>query len=254
MVLKNYSLIRLIEQTIKQYKLDLSGYNILLPVYSKEYALAPIMANLAGAKNIYSFSQNLEEVNNASFYENQLNLTSNITFIERETPQILSNLDIILYGGEIPCIDGILISALKKECVISILPSNLDFNQTIGINLEECTRKKISVISVNPADKNLSLYRHLANLVTTRCCERGIDVFRSRLLLVSNGELSNCLLSHLKGCGAQVYAAHTDKTQDSSYILKHLAEVDAVIIADYPIESPCVLGNDGFIRIEDILT
>jgi hypothetical protein len=251
--LRNYTLIRLIRQCIRHYKLDLTGYNVLLPVYSDEPALTPIMAGLAGAKRIFVMGQEIEIVNRTAMFENELDLTAHITFLERENPQILSELDILLYGEGIPFIDGVFASNLNKDCIISMLPKNLDFNNTLGINAEECSRRNIKIIGVEPDNKNLSLYKHLAHVVTKRCSEAGVDVLGSKLLLISNGELSDNILSHLKNCGAQVYVAHTDNNQDKSYILKHLEEVDAVIVADYPLMSSLVIGNEGFIRVEDIL-
>ncbi|EKE02371.1 MAG: hypothetical protein ACD_20C00395G0001 [uncultured bacterium] len=251
--LKNYTLIRLIEQSIKQYKLDLSSHNILMPVYSSEPALMPVLASLAGAKNVYVTTRELDAINRTAFYENQLELTSTINFIEKESPQTLSGLDIVLVGEGVSYIDSKFVSALKKECIISILPQNLDFNQASGVNIEECVKKKIPVVAVDPNDHNLQLYRQLAHMVVKRCCENNIDILKSRLLLISNGSLADNILSHLKSCGAQVYCANTDKPQDRSYILKHLPEVDAVIVADYPLKSTLVVGNEGFIRIEDIL-
>lgn len=252
--LKNYNLVRIIEQNIKQFNLDLSGYNVLLPVYSKESALTPVLASLAGAKNVYVTTRDLEAINKTSFYESELELTSNITFIERETPQVLSGLDIVLCGTGISYVDTTFASSLKKECVISMLPSNLDFNIHSGVNLEECSKRKIPVISVSPEDENLLLYRRLAHAVTKRCCENQIDILKSRILLVGNGRLMDNILSHLKTCGAQVYCAHTDKPNDKAYLLKHLADIDVIILADYPLKSTLVVGNEGFIRTEDILT
>lgn len=252
--MKNYKLIRLIEQNIKHFELNLTGYNILVPLYSKEPALTPILARLAGAKNIYVPAQELDFINKISFFENETGNTSNITFIEKETPQLLSSLDIVMCAEGISYIDTSFISALKKECVISILPQNLDFNQTNNINQEECSKRKIPIVSVDPNDEELALYKRLAHLLVKKCSENDIDIFKSRVLLVSNGKLMDNTLSHLKACGAQVYCANTDKPQDRPYILKHLAEIDVIILADYPLKSTLVVGNEGFIRIEDILT
>lgn len=249
----NYTLIRLIQQAIKQYKLDLAGYNILLPIYSEESALTPVMASLAGAKNVFVLTKNIEDVDRTAFFEKELGLTSNINFVEKETPLILSSLDIVLYGKGISYIDSSFLSPLKKDCVISILPENMDFNQTNGINTEDCTKKKIPVVSVNPEDPNLSLYKHLAHVAIKRCYENRIDLFKSRILLVSNGELLDNILIYLKSSGAQVYIAHTDKSEDKSYILRHLQEIDAIIIADYPAKSTLSIGKEGFIRIEDLV-
>lgn len=252
--MRNYTLIRLIQQAIKQFRLDLSGYNVLVPVYSREHPMTAILAAMAGAKNIYVATREIETINKVAFYENEFEFSSNITFIEKETPQILSALDIILLGRGISFIDGAYTASLKKEAVISILPENLDFLKPDNINIEECTSKKIPIVCVEPADPNLSLYKHLAGIVTKRCRDNGVDLLRSKILLVSNGDLLDYILIQLKSEGAQVYTAHTDKPQDKAYMIKHLREADAVVVADYPQKSTLVVGNEGFIRVDDILS
>ena len=49
------------------------------------------------------------------------------------------------------------------------------------------------------------------------------------------------------------YAAYTDKPNNETYILKHLAEADALIAVDYPQKAELLLGIDGFIKIADLV-
>ena len=70
--MRSCSFIKLIEQSIKTFKLDLSGYNILLPASVKEPALAPLMASMAGAKNVYVVARGNEVINKTSFVRKNL--------------------------------------------------------------------------------------------------------------------------------------------------------------------------------------
>ncbi|MDD3014590.1 MAG: hypothetical protein PHC34_12885 [Candidatus Gastranaerophilales bacterium] len=249
---KNYKLIRLIEQSIKDFKLDLTDCNILLPAALTEPALAPVMASLAGAANIYVPARDIETVNKTTFFVNELDLKSRIVFIEKENPQILSGLDIVIKGEGVSYIDSDFISKLNENCVISVFPKNFDFINIEGIDLEGCAKKKIPVITVDPDDKNLMLNKYFAHLTVKRCFQANMDILNSRILLVGSGELMETILGLLKTMGAMVYAAYTDRQQDQLYILRHLHEVDTVIIADYPQKSELVIGNGGFINIGDL--
>lgn|GEM_PF-2404938 len=250
---KNYKIIRLIEQSIKDFKLDLKDCNILLPAMLAEPALAPVMASLAGAANVYIPAKNLEIVNKTSFFINELDLKNRITFVEKETPQILSDLNIVIKGEGVSYIDSEFISALNEDSVISIFPKNFDFENIEGIDLEGCAEKNIPVVAVDPNDKTLMLNKYFAHLTVKRCFQANVDILNSKILLVGNGDLMETILSLLKTMGAVVYAAYTDRPQDQLYILKHLHEVETVIIADYPQKSELVLGSNGFINIADLV-
>ena len=249
----NSKLVRIIKHSIKYFKLDLSGYNILLPASEREPALAPIMASMAGAKNIYVAATGVETVNKTTLLQNELGLNSNITFIETETPQILAGLDIVIKGDGISHIDKKFVSGLKENCVISLLPHNFDFHNINGINLEDCADEKIPVVAVNPNDQSLMLFRYFAHLIIKRCYEANLDVFRSRILLVGHGDLLENALSLLKAAGAQVYVAYTDRPQNENYIIKHLPEIDGIVVVDYPEKSEIIIGNEGLIKIEDLV-
>ena len=249
---KNYRLIRLIEQSIKDFKLDLTDYNILLPTVASEPALLPIMASMAGAANIYIPARDIETVNKTSFFINELDLKNRIAFIEKENPQILSSLDIVIKGEGISYIDSEFISKLNENCVISVFPRNFDFTNIEGIDLDECTKKKIPVIAVDPDDKTLMLNKYFAHLAIKRCFQADMNILNSRILLVGSGELMETTLGLLKTMGAVVYIAYTDRPQDQLYILKHLHEVETVIVVDYPQKAELVVGNNGFIDIGDL--
>lgn len=249
--MKNKQLLKIIQQSIKQFKLDLSGLNVLIPAHGVEPCINPIMASLAGAKNIYVQSMDVNAINDITIYKNEND--SEIIFIEKETSQVLSSVDIIIKGGDISQIDTKYIAALKENCVISYYPKNFDFYDVQGINLEECTNKKIPVVSVNPNDSNLMLYKYISQVILKRFNEINLDLFRSRTLIVGYGELFESVLSLLKTCGSYVYAANLEKMQDKSYIIKHLADMDSIVVVDYPQKYGNIIGTDGFITIEDIL-
>lgn len=250
--MNNSYIVRLIQQSIKQFKLDLTGLNILIPVNHKEPSIMPLIATMANAKNIYIQSLDINAINEIANYQKENNV-ENIQFVDKETYPILSSLDIIIKGGEVSQIDSKYLAALKKDCVISIYPENFDFYNVQGINLEECTKKKIPVISVNPCDSNLMLFKYLSQVVIKRFNEINLDLFRSRTMLVGSGELFDNTLSLLKTCGSHVYSANLDIMQDKSYVLKHLADSDAIVVVDYPQKHGNIIGTDGFITIENIL-
>ena len=251
--LENTRLIKLIRQSIKNYRLDLSGYSVLLPIINKEPILVPLIASLAGAREIYTISKNLSLIKEITSYKNELKLESSFHFIEKETPHILQGLDIIVKGDTSPIIDDTVAASLKKQCIISLFPKNLDFSKANGINLEACAKNKIPVLSLDPADQSLQLFKHIASLVMKKLNECDIDIFKSKILLVGSGNLMENILVMLKSAGSQIFAAYTDKPETRDYVSKHIGDTDAIILADYPLKQQTVIGNNGIIRIADLI-
>ncbi|MDD3149608.1 MAG: hypothetical protein PHV68_02145 [Candidatus Gastranaerophilales bacterium] len=240
-----------IQQSIRYFKLDLSGYNILLPNSLKKPSLLPLMANMAGAREIYVYSHSDLEKENTYLALKELNLKNNFYFIDKLTPHVLKSVDIVIKGDEIN-INEDLVSSLKRNSVISLYPGNLDFINTSNIDKTLCSEKQISVVAINPADYCLMLYRYFAHIIIKRCYAANLDVFRSRLLLIGNGELMENSLSLLKMTGAQVYAIYTDKQIDKDYIIKHLPEMDGIVLLDYPQKSDLIIGKNGIIEPDEI--
>ena len=251
--MNNGRLVNIIRQNIKQFKLDLSGYGIFVACSSKEPSLLPLTAAMACAKNVYVLCANGEVVNKIKSIENEFGLKTNFVFIESESPHVLVNTDILVKSEGMPYIDFKFISALKRTSIISVLPHDLDFLHIKDINFEDCSKKGIPVIAVNPSDENLALYKHFANIILKRCYQAGLSVFKSKIIVLGRGELVENAISLLNSCGAQLYAAYTNNQNCQEYVLKHLNEAEGLVIADYPPNSGMLIGNEGLIKILDIM-
>jgi len=250
--LRSEKLISIINQSVKQFKLDLSGLGVFVPAFTYKPVLFPLVAALASAKNVFVQGARYDVIERLKSFENQLGGKTNFVFIDNESPHVLSNTDILIKNEALPYIDAKYASALKRNSVISVFPYDFDFLHIKDINFEDCSKKGISVIAVDPGDKNLSLYRYFANIVLKRCYEAGISVFKSKIVILGTGELMESIISLLNSCGAQIYAAHADNPESQNYVTKHLREADGLILADYPPKSGMLVGNEGLIKILDL--
>ncbi len=251
--MRNEKLLSIVNQSIKQFKLDLSGYGIFIPAFSYEPVLFPLIAAMASAKNVFVQGAQCSVIEKLKSFENQPEIKTNFIFVDRESPHVLSNTDILIKNEGMPYIDAKITAALKRNSVISVFPNDLDFLHIKDINLEDCSKNGISVISVDPSDNNLSLYKYFANIVLKRCYKSGLNVFKSKIIILGTGELMENIISLLNSCGAQVYAAHADSPDSQNYVIKHLKEADGLIIADYPPKSGLLIGNEGLIKIIDLV-
>ncbi len=250
-MLKNKKFKELASQYTGKYSLNLNNYNVLVPMIKQEPMLLGMIAGMAGANNIYMFDPGLNINKNHEPLSNESDF--NIKFIGSISEDVLSGLNIILKNSEIPIKEEKMKFFSKKDSVISMFPENLDFLNTKTIDMDAADKNHLSIIGLDPQDSQLGLYRHFSHIIIKRCHSLGIDVFKSRILLVGNGDFLNCALGLLKSTGAVVYVCNTNASYDQSYILKHLKNLDAIIVMDYPQTAPQIIGSQGLISICDIV-
>ena len=249
---RNSKYFELIKQNIKLFNLNLSNYNILLPASPKEPAILAVIAAMSGAKNVYvkTIKQQIKE--HIAKTTKELGF-ENIKCVDITTQEVLFGSNIVVKGGEIDKIDGAFINQLNKKRVITLFPENLDFNNTENIDLEACNKERASVVGIDPDDKNLNLYKYFSHIILKRCYEAGIDVYKSRVLLVGHGSLLDSSLQLLKAAGAIVYSCNIKASLDHAFVLKRFPELDAIIVIDYPQTSMQIIGSKGVISISDIV-
>lgn len=80
-----------------------------------------------------------------------------------------------------------------------------------------------------------------------------MDVYKSRILLVGHGGFLESSLQLLKNAGVVVYSFNMLTSTDTSYLIKHLSEVDAIVAMDYPQTANQIIGSKGLISISDIV-
>lgn len=244
--------IRYIKNSIKTFELDLNELNLFVPVLPVYSSIFPIMASLAGARQVYANTDDLETINRTAMYQQRYDWKTEVSFINDLNQQMLSKLDIIIKSDDTSYIDRKNINFLKKECVISCFPQNYDFSSISGIDTDSCAEKGIKIILLNPNCKEIGLFKHISHLILKRCYENGVSLFKSKILLVGGGELTENILSLLKAVGTNVFVANTSRQEDREYAIKHIADSDAIILCEYPLNSECVLGNNGFINITEV--
>lgn len=248
-MLKNKKLKELAQQYIDKYSLNLENLNVLVPHIEQEPLLLGAIAGMAGANNIYMFDPKINI--NQSAVSEESGFT--VKFVGSISAELLSSLNIVLNDSKLPLQGDKMGCFAKKSSVISMFPENLDFTSPKNLNEELLQKKDLSIIGINPEDPKLGLYQRFSHMIIKRCHDLGIDIFKSKMLLLGHGDFLNCTLSLLKSAGAVVYTYNTETTSDQSYILKHFKELDAIIIMDYPQTDKQIIGSKGIISICDIV-
>ncbi len=248
-MLKNRQFKGLARQYIDKYKPNLSGLNVLAPMIEQEPLLLGVLAGMAGANNIYVYDPQLNINRDSALEEYGFSLK----FTGSVSPELLSGLNIILKNSQIPLQGEKMGCYAKKSSVISMFPENMEFTNPQNIDPETLQRKDISIIGLDSQDTRLAMYQRFSHIIMKKCYNLGIDIFKSKILLVGHGDFLSCALSLLKSVGAVVYTYNTNTSADQSYVLKHLKDLDLIIAMDYPLTGRQIIGSAGVISISDIV-
>jgi len=249
---KNSRYCTFIKQNISQMDLNLSNYNVLVPVFPEEPALPVVIAHMAGAKNIF--------VKTSKFGHREAVLKTcsefcieNVQCSEFLPAEFLGTAHIALAGYELAKIDSNFVSSFNKKGVISLLPDNLDFTNTDNVDMKAFGMDTCSIIGLNPENPYFNLYNYFSQILLKRVFEVKETLYKTNILLVGHAGFLEASTKILNSTGANVYICNTDNGLNEQNYYKHLHEMDIVIIADYPVKTKQALGSKGCVQIGDIV-
>lgn len=246
-------LIRNIQNVIKTFELNLKDKTLIVPNPSNFPGVLTLLANYAGAKKVYTLTDDLKTKDLILSLQQEKQWETQNIFVDEIKTEILNEIDIIVKSDDITYLDEKIINKLNPNTIVAYLPYNFDFNVINGIDLDYCTQKGIKIAVLNPNSKDLNLFKYISHLVLKRLYLNNIEVYKSKILILGSGEIFENLLSLLKSVGANVFAASTSKKEDKNYVLKHIVDAEALIISEYPIFQNCIIGNNCFLDISDIV-
>ncbi len=254
--MKDQKFTEILKQSLKRVRLNLAEKTLLLPEFTPDPSIMPLMAGLSGAATVFVTSRNVEVINKIKRIAEELKLNTKYHFIESETDEIIPNIDILVKGKGVSTIGANYVAKLNQSCVISICPKDLDFTAIEDIDIDYCTGRKIPVIMFDPADSKIELYKYYAHLILKRLYESGLDAFRSKTLIIGNDGLLQNAISVLKASGVNIYAVDTEKQPQKDYITKHLQGLDAIVVADTNQKIQNIISTEpsALIEVVDIAT
>lgn len=233
--LKNpYRVRRLIEDAIKFNKLDLSDLVVFTEAASKNYVVTPVIAAMAGAKvyaitsdSPYGKAKDVEEFtyNFADFCD----VEDKIQIVFEKKKEIVSQSNIITNLGFVRPIDKNFVEMMNKRDVIPYMCEAWEYREG-DIDMEACKSKGIPVMATNEDSLGLEVFDFCGNLCIKMLFELEIEVYKSKIVVVSGDKIGKVIKKYLKAIEANVYLIENLKSEVSR---RYLEDSDALVIADY---------------------
>lgn len=240
------SLIQFMRQVIDRLELNLEGLTVLTEGASGFYASTPIIALLTGAErvialgrdSIYGSAQQIEEhlgslIKTAGIPKNRFFFTT------KRDPALFSSADIVTNLNFVRPITADIIAAMKPDSVISLMFEAWEFRST-DLDLDACHKRGIRVVATNEHFETSNVFGYTGWLGLKLLLEAQIEVFHSKIVIVSPDLFGVEILRVLIGETESVNLYPT--TADIPDTI--LREADALIIADC-VTNSMIIGPDS---------
>ncbi len=253
--LKNpYRVRRLIEDTIKFNKLDLTGLIVFTEAASKNYVVTPIIAAMANAKvyaitfdSPYGQSKDVEEFtyNFAEF----CNVKDKIKVVIEKKKEVISQSNIITNLGFMRPINKNFVEMMNEKAVIPYMSEAWEYREG-DIDIDACKSKNIPVMATNEGSLGLEVFDFCGNLCIKMLFELEIEVYKSKIVVVSTDKFGKVIEKYLKCIGANVYLIENLKTEANR---RYLKDSDALVVANYTNNDVFVGKDDSQISVKNLI-
>lgn len=202
-------LVALMLRAIAATRLNLSSMTLLTEAASGAYGVTPIIAAIAGARQVYAFTRSSRYGSASEVKKWTLQLahaagvSNRIDVIEEISPAILDHVDIVTNSGHLRPLTSAVIDRLPSHAVIALMFEAWEFRSE-DIDLQACVRRGIPVVGVNERHPSINVFSFLGPLCVKQLHDCGIAVCRDRIAVVCDNGFAEYMARGLVGLGARV--------------------------------------------------
>lgn len=245
-IVNPWRLVAQIREMIDFLNLDLSGLTILTEAATGPYVVTPVIAVMSGAEKVYALTGD-SCFGTAQMAKRQTRALETIscgkTFIEivtERTEAVFAAADIVTNLGFVRPIDAPVVKIMKSEAVVPLMCESWEVRPA-DVDLASCLHKGISVAGTNEDFTGLDVFSYSGWLCLKMLMEAQVDVKNCRCLIISSDKFGRTIGDRLATCGIDA-ELHPHLRDASAH--RKLAEVDALIIADYK-RKDTIIGRKG---------
>lgn len=244
----------LIKDAIDFYNLDLKGLTVLTETGSRYFVVTPIIAALAGAEvcaitgdSRYGKKEDIREYTET--FAKYCNVRESITIHYEKKPEIINKANIVTNLGFVRPINKQFIKLMNECAVIPYMYETWEYRDG-DVDLKTCYDKKIPVLGTNEMYPGKEVFNYSGHLCAKMLFELDIEIFKSKIVIVSKDQFGPVIWRFLSALGADAYIV------DSIFSINHrqyLRDCDAIIVADYHASTPVIGDINAQITPKELL-
>ena len=253
-----YRIRQLIDQSILDFSLDLSGFCVLTEAATGYYMFTPIIAALARADYVLALTKDSEYGKASDIRENTMklardwNVDDRIHIIYDRNHELIGSADIITNLGFVRPIDSNFLKRLKKTAVIPLMWETWEFRDE-DIDLKECRRLQIPVLGTNEQHPALRIFDYIGYIALKLLLEAEIEILNTKVAILGKGEFAHQVHNTLKTARADVHLIFQENCKNFNIekTKKILSQIDALIVVEHH-EKKELIGAKGLLTPKEI--
>jgi hypothetical protein len=238
--------------------LNLKGLTVLTEAASGYYQFTPIIAGMAGAENVLALTRDsrfgkAENIRNQTLQTaNDWNIANKINVLFNRNDDQIESADIVTNLGFVRPLDRPFLKRLKKTVVIPLMWETWEFRSE-DIDLEECRKIGIPVLGTNEHHPNLRTFEYVGCIAIKLLMEVGIEVFRSKIVVLGEGEFCEHTVRTLRALKARVTSLSgiSEDGDSRKKAIRALGSADALVVVDHNSKQQ-LIGSGGRFRAREI--
>lgn len=249
---------RLIAEAIKACRLDLGGLTVLTEAASGYYALTPVIAAMAGAQEVlvYGRTTRFGSVENVSADLMALaarhGVAGRIKVLSDKYDRQVGSADIVTNLAMLRPLDARFLALLKPTVAIPLMWETWEFREA-DLDLPECHKRGIPVLGTDEHQPALQIFDYVGMLPVKLLLGAEIEIFRSRIVVLGQGEFAALSARALGAAGAQIDLIETGDTDWRVKLLSVAGRADALCVVDMH-SRQLLIGKGGTLDVSDLIS
>ena len=186
----------LIDKLIRQVnalQLDLNGKTILTEAATGPYIVTPVLAAIAGAK-VFAYSKTtrfgkVEEVFDGTrkLVETFGEFPLDIHFIEKISPEIIEQADMITNSGHLRPLNGSMLSHAKDGLVIPLMYEAWEWRDA-DMDIQYIKKRGFKIGATNERHPDVDVFNYLGDMALKQIFDAGICPYNNKFILLCNND------------------------------------------------------------------
>jgi hypothetical protein len=203
-------LLALIDRQIAATGLDLSGLNVVTEAATGAYAATAVIAARAGARIVHALARDTQNHGSAADAAREVlslaaeaGVADRIRIVERVTPDMFAQCDILTNSGHLRPITAETIRLLPARAAIGLMFEDWEFRDT-DLDLAACRARGVKVAAVNERHPAVGVFPFLGPLCVLLLEDARADISTAEIALLCDNPFSPFIAAGLDKAGAQV--------------------------------------------------
>ena len=207
-------MIRLMRRCVEDMRIDLRGAVVVTEAATGAYAVTPVLAALAGAREVVGITRSTRygtvddvcgqtlELARAAGVEDRIVITT-------ESPHsVIGRADVVTNSGHMRPIDQHLVAAMKPTAVLPLMFEAWEVQAgRVDLDLECLLRRGIPVAGTNERHPLVDVFSYLGTMAVKLLLDAGTAVRGTRIIVLCDNPFAPYLESGLSAAGATVRLA-----------------------------------------------